>query len=164
MLQISSQSSWKRFKYYLSHENKLMQCPSLGLRTQQELLPESSKLWLHFVTATVFSVHHKTHKFHLYFYFIFVILHIFVRQVNHCCVNSVCWVKKHRKSCKENFKSVLVKILRDWNNSILISLLIFWVIQYVLHIVIILGDMPARKKQDPQIKDLADNFVDYFIM
>jgi len=25
----------------------------------------------------------------------------------------------------------------------------------------ILGDMPSRKKQDPQIKDLADNFAGY---
>ena len=36
--------------------------------------------------------------------------------------------------------------------------------QYVLHIFMILGDKPSRKKQDPQIKDLANNFVDYFIM
>lgn len=28
----------------------------------------------------------------------------------------------------------------------------------------ILGEMSSRKKQDPQIKELADNFVDYFIM
>lgn len=71
-------------------------------------------------------------------------------------------MKKYEKSCKEILKLILVKILWDWNN-VLISL-IFWVTQYVLHIVIILGDMPSKKEQNPQIKDLADNFVHYFIM
>lgn len=44
VLQIISRWHGNRFKYYLSPENKLMQCPSLGFRTQQEFLPESLKV------------------------------------------------------------------------------------------------------------------------
>lgn len=39
VLQIISRSHWNRFKYYLSHENKLMQCPNLRFRTQEKISP-----------------------------------------------------------------------------------------------------------------------------
>lgn len=61
-------------------------------------------------------------------------------------------------------RCILLWVETETTVFILISLLIFWAMQYVLHITMILGEMSSRKKQDPQIKELAGNFVDYFIM